>query len=537
MGGATLGYALARAGWRVLFCERGRGFDGAADDPGRALRGDYAENFLDGATGDDAVRAVLRRAGRYVDPVDDLSSGHARPFVPFIGSGVGGSSALYGMALERFRPEDFEPARHHHGTAGVELPSTWPVSHDEFAPWYDRAERLYGVQRPAGDVATAVGAEPNRELVRAFQGKGLHPYALPMAREPHVDCPACQGFLCARGCKHDGANSALRPAIEQHGATLLADCGVVRLEADADRVTAVHARVDGHPVRLAADHVFLATGALNTPALLLNSTSADWPAGLANRSGLVGRYLMRHCVDLYAIFAKARPTPTSRTKEFALDDFYATDDGKFGSLQSFGPMPPPNVVVDGMQQELREDHGAALAALFGLAKPFLRPFLGRTFAKATMMASILEDLPRPGNHVGIRERTDDGMPVPAITYRLDPADQIRIRRFRALIREALQPYRFMLLDQAANNRRIAHVCGTCRFGDDPETSVLDPDNRAHGIANLWVVDASFFPTSGGTNPALTIAANALRVAARLTGGRGRPDTSTDHGSVAQGDSR
>jgi choline dehydrogenase-like flavoprotein len=83
------------------------------------------------------------------------------------------------------------------------------------------------------------------------------------------------------------------------------------------------------------------------------------------------------------------------------------------------------------------------------------------------------------------------------------------------MRRILKPYRHLLLKQGENNRRLAHVCGTCRFGLDPRDSVLDRDNKAHGIDNLYVVDASFFPSSGGTNPALTIAANALRVAEHL----------------------
>jgi choline dehydrogenase-like flavoprotein len=83
------------------------------------------------------------------------------------------------------------------------------------------------------------------------------------------------------------------------------------------------------------------------------------------------------------------------------------------------------------------------------------------------------------------------------------------------MRDALAGYRFKLIKQAENNQRIAHVCGTCRFGDDPAQSVLDRNNRAHGLANLYIVDSSFFPSSGGTNPSLTIAANALRVADHL----------------------
>ena len=117
----------------------------------------------------------------------------------------------------------------------------------------------------------------------------------------------------------------------------------------------------------------------------------------------------------------------------------------------------------------------------------------------------MEDLPYTDNRV---------VPDPSlrIEYKLHPDDLSRLQTFRTQLAKALRPYRFLSLRQAEKNTMLAHVCGTCRFGDDPKTSVLNPNNRAHGLTNLFVVDSSFFPSSGGTNPALTIAANALRVA-------------------------
>jgi len=96
-------------------------------------------------------------------------------------------------------------------------------------------------------------------------------------------------------------------------------------------------------------------------------------------------------------------------------------------------------------------------------------------------------------------------------------DRHRVRLMRNLVRGALGQMSHGFIASAEDNQRIAHVCGTCRFGDDPRHSVLDINCRAHEVENLYIVDASFFPTSAGTNPSLTIAANALRVAAALTG--------------------
>jgi choline dehydrogenase-like flavoprotein len=129
----------------------------------------------------------------------------------------------------------------------------------------------------------------------------------------------------------------------------------------------------------------------------------------------------------------------------------------------------------------------------------------------------MEDLPYEENRVQLPERPETGGPRVSIAYRVSQQDRRRIRTFRARIREILKPYRFLLIKQAENNKRLAHVCGTCRSGRDPGSSVLDPYNRAHGLENLYVVDSSFFPSSGGTNPGLTITANALRVADHLIG--------------------
>ena len=515
MGGATIGYALAKAGRRVLFCEKGLGSTGP--DSGRevaGLRGDYPENLMrtEAQRGADP-RSILRRAGRAADAIDDVSFGAPRTFVPFIGSGVGGSSALYGMALERFAPADFAPRRNH-PDADADLPERWPVGFPELLPYYAEAEQLYGVRRPAARDASGL-APPNGELWRHLQSTGLHPYALPLANVTGTGCTGCQGFLCAHGCKNHGGNVCIDPAVARHGAHVLADCTVTRLVCDGDRVAGVDCVVGGRAMRLQGDTVLLAAGALATPALLLGSASDAWPTGLANRSGLVGRYLMRHCIDLYAIAVDTPIDPHVSLKEMAFNDFYATDAAKLGSVQSFGAMPPPRMLVDSMQEELADEAGQVVGTLFGAAKPLLRPVLKRLFANRVILAAVMEDLPYATNRVTVTP-TDRG-PRTNFHYRLPAYDRARVTLFRESMKKALSPYRYLLLKQAENNRRLAHVCGTCRFGDDPDHSVLDRDNKAHDLANLYVVDASFFPSSGGTNPALTVAANALRVADAILG--------------------
>ncbi len=521
MGGATLGYALARAGKKVLFCERGR-----TSWSSEALRGSFAEACVS-ASEDSHVheKEILARAGRWSDEIEESSSGKRRRFIPFLGSGTGGSSALYGMVLERFFPQDFTPGRNFPESGDSSLPESWPIRYEDLAPYYEAAERLYRV-RGGGDPCRSIESgtallppqplnETSRELFDFFAAKGLHPYQPPSACEDVPDCRGCQGFLCEKSCKNDSVRMCLEPALDKYGARLLEQCEVLRLEADGDRVTGVVCRWRGQEVTLRADIVVLAAGALESPRILLESVSPAWPAGLANDSGLVGRNLMRHYTDLYAVFPKRQRRPDSSRKQVAWNDLYLSGTEKLGTFQSFGSLPPTASLIADIEKDLQDAGARVRLALFRLARPLVRAFLQWLSVRCVILASLMEDLPYPGNRVALLEPGQPDGPRLSIEYRISDHDRRRIRIFRSRLREILKPYRFFRFPQAENNKRLAHVCGTCRFGEDPRSSVLTPDNRAHGSNNLYIVDSSFFPSSGGTNPALTIAANALRVADRL----------------------
>ena len=515
MGGATLGHALSCAGWRVLFVEMGR--SSLQDAP--ALRGGYVEMA---SRERPPGGAELAAAGRFPEAIRDLSAPRERAFIPFIGSGTGGSSALYGMVLERFFPADFEPARCHPGVEGSTLPERWPISYQDLVPYYEAAERLYGVRgvgdglRPDsryGYVAPPPALSPSAEaLASRLREKGLHPYPLPLACAQVAGCSGCQGYLCPKACKVDSASACLTPALAL-GAQLVDECRVVQVVADRKRVTELVCRRKGELLRLRGRTVVLAAGALATPSLLLGSRSELWPEGVANGSGHVGHHLMRHFIDLYAVFAGRRAGQGGNAKEIGCNDLYMTPHGKFGALQSFGDLPPAAMIVEDLQRDLRDTVHPLAAQAFRVVKPLLRPVMDGMFARATILASVMEDLPTRDNRV---LSPDSGGAI-SIRYRVSPAEARRIAALRKRIGTLLKPLPYLLIKQAENNQRIAHACGTCRFGDDPASSVLDRNNRAHELENLYVVDASFFPSSAGTNPALTIAANALRVADVLTG--------------------
>lgn len=513
MGGATIGHALAQAGKRVLFCEKGR-----AAWHGGAMRGRYPETcFEHPSVPQTQHRGLLAEAGRDWDEIDDRSASRHRSYIPFIGAGTGGSSALYGMALERFFPEDFAPRSAHPDAHDADLPESWPIAYAELVPFYESAERLYRVRgeadplrgdefRPAylAPPALTSGAE---KLKHYLLGRGCHPYRVPQACEFKAGCACCQGYLCPRDCKNDSGRICLEPAIAQHGASLLEECEVLRLESDATRVTGVVCRRRGETVVLRGSVVILAAGALYSPSILFASRSAEWPDGLANRSGLVGRYLMRHFVDLYVLRSGLGEGSETRWKEIAFNDYYR-DGAKLGSVQSFGALPPAAMLVESLLHDLRQGPVPFAAGALGLARPLVRAYLERVLSRGPIVASILEDLPYRENRV----KPDPAGGRLGLVYRISGRDRERIRQMRSRLLGLFKPFRPMLLAQAENNERLAHVCGTCRFGSDPATSVLDRDNRAHGVDNLYVVDASFFPSSGGINPALTVAANALRVA-------------------------
>jgi choline dehydrogenase-like flavoprotein len=519
VGGATLGYALAKAGKKVLFCEKGRShLDSAA-----ALRGDYAENHF---VRPDVPRAIhrdtLARAGRWCDELEDATLPPARKFIPFIGSGTGGSSALYGMALERFFPSDFTPKRNYPDATETTLPEAWPISYETLAPYYKAAEVLYRV-RGSGD-PLRIEPEPAHflqpppltagasELFDFFKARGLHPYRLPAACEYVPGCHCCQGYLCPNKCKNDSGRICLEPALTQYGAQLLGDCEVMRLDASRNKITGALCTLRGQQFTIRAKTVILAAGALETPAILLRSRSDVWPNGLANESGMVGKNLMRHHIDLYLLKPRTRGKQDNRHKELAFNDFYHKDGKKMGSVQSFGRLPPASILVESMEQDIRDSQTSWVAAPFKLLKPFLKPVLNRMVTESMVLATILEDLPYETNKI---ELAPDKAARLSMRYAVNPYDQGRIDSFRALMGSILKPYRVKLIKQAENNQRIAHACGTCRFGHNPKQNVLDRNNRAHGLTNLYVVDSSFFPSSGGTNPSLSIAANALRVAEHL----------------------
>lgn len=518
MGGGTIGYELARLGRRVLYLEKGR----ANTLDARPIQGSYLEESFDIARLTDAEHAdFLARGGRSTDWFEDATPGHrSKIFRPVIGSGTGGSSALYGMVTERFFRQDFTPRGNFTDVGDSTVPAAWPVSYDEMVPWYQKAERLYRVRgtadplRPEDDVDSLGKPGPltasNAEVADFLAQRGMHPYGLHVACEYQDECRACEAYLCSMGCKNHAGNICVEPAARDHDATLLDQTTVVRLEATRTRVTEVIARRNGQTLRFRGRTVILAAGALLTPVLLLNSRSVDWPDGLANDHDTVGRNLMRHYMDMYVFRIRSKEPVSGQVKEIGVNDFYQIDRQKFGNLQSMGPVPPFSFFMNA-------DRGARrlFGAMRGLARDRWQTLVRD---RTVVLAAIMEDLPYRHNRVlpGPGSIGQDG-PTLRFSYTMSEADRRRNRDFSRLVKGSLGRYPDSRISPihvsaAKMNRALGHQCGTCRFGDDFRTSVLDRNNRAWGLDNLYVVDASMLPSSSGINPSLTLAANALRVA-------------------------
>jgi len=512
MGGGMLGYRLARSGRRVLFVEKGRSTLPGTPGTIRAAMPEQVEPraYRSHSTYYDA----LARAGRCTDEIEDISGRVSKRYVPFIGGGTGGSSALYGMVCERFFARDFTPRQNFLNPGESTVPEAWPISYDQMRPWYAEAEKLLGVRgqpdplRPEAADADLPAAPPfsadNQPLVDYLAGRGLHPYHLPMACDYSDGCSTCQTYLCDRPCKNDAARNGVLPAVAEHGAHLLTECRVVRLDADRSHVRQVICEHHSGTVTLKATIVVLAAGALASPVLLFNSRSGDWPRGLANGSDMLGRNFMRHLLEPIEVWPDAVHRTTAANKEIGLNDFYFCDGQKYGTVQSFGAIPPLE-----WQSNRPGWRGTALRA----ASPVVRRLYERFLTGGLVLAAMMEDLPYLDNRVLPSDRPNgDGRQRMRIHYRLHASEIERRAAFLRQLKAVLKPFRTMPLGSGKDNSNLGHVCGTCRFGTDPKTSVLDAQNRAHEVDNLYVVDTSFFPSSAGLNPSLTVAANALRVA-------------------------
>ncbi len=505
-GGGTLARQLAPAGARVLVLERG---DWLPREPRNWLAQDV---FAD---------------GRYVS-ADTWYYSDGTPFQPQVHYFVGGATKLYGAALYRLREEDFGELRHRDG-----ISPAWPIPYEEMEPYYTRAEELYEVHGARGEDPTdppasapypfrAVSHEPRiQQLSDDLAAAGLHPFHAPCgvrvdeANMPYsmcVRCENCDGFPCLVHAKSDAEVISMRPALEHPNVTLLTGAEAIRLETNPDgtEVSGVVVKVDGHEETFQSGIVVVSCGAANSAKLLLASANDRHPRGLANGSDQVGRNYMFHNSQAVLALSK-QENPTVFQKTLGVNDFYFASDAY--------EYPMGNIQMVGKSQ----------APMFRGEKPgetrFAPSWTLRDVARhAVDFWLSTEDLPLPENRVTLAR---DGNIAISYTASNEEPKQRLYHQLKEMLGQLGMHHGHLLSHHAYLKNEIpvagvAHQAGTCRFGTDPASSVLNTDCRAHEVDNLYVVDTSFFPSIGAVNPALTAMANAVRVGDHLLARLGVP---------------
>ena len=501
-GGASLVHRLAPGGKRILLLERGDYL------PRSRANWDAKTVFVDGA---------------YQAP-DTWYGVNGEAFHPGLHYFVGGNSKVYGSALFRLREADFGEIRHKDG-----ISPAWPLPYDVFEPYYRDAEALFHVHGARGEDPNepwssgpypypAVSHEPRiQQLDDDLRREGLNPFHLPLGilldekngkptpTSRCIRCDAFDGFPCAINAKADAQVMCVDPTLAAYpNVTLLTGAYVSRLETDADggSVRTVHVTRGGAQEQYSADIVVVACGALSSALLLLRSASDAHPRGLANGSDQVGRNYMRHNMSVLMALSR-EPNPTVFQKTLAVSDYY------FGSKDWEFPL--------GLIQMCATSHGEQIR---GEAVPGWLDWLPEMpFEKMAQHSMDFwlqsEDLPYADNRI----RYDGDRVVLEITERnMEAANRLKRKLEGLLSGIGAHPVlleRKLYLGKDIPISGTAHQAGTCRFGTDPASSVLDLDCKAHELDNLYLADASFFPSIGAVNPTLTIIANALRVADRI----------------------
>lgn len=485
MGGGTLAYALRDSGLRILIAERGQRLprepeNSSAFEVYVKHRYQNADTWYNGTTG--------------------------APFKPGVYYYVGGNTKVYGACLPRFRESDFEETPTADG-----ISPAWPFTYADLEPFYTEAEKLYDVRGEIGDDETepprsepfphaALDHEPTiAALAKSLQQQGLHPFRMATGMqldslEDRRRCTMCDGAPCETGHKADSENRAVDPALDSKSVSLETGLRVDRLVSDESGlrvVAALSVREDGSLVRIEASTFVLAAGAVNSAVVLLRSRSVKHPNGLANRTALVGRNYMVHDSTFVVAVNPFRKNDTKWQKTLGINDWYESG--------------PSNPVPLGNVQML----GKLAGPMLRLGARFVPIWLLDLVSKRTVDVYLTtEDLPRWTNGVHL---SDDLISIFWKPTNMS-AHRVLVKRMRRALHKAGYP---LVLTKRMGIETNSHQCGTAVAGRDPATSVLNADCRAHDVENLYVADGSFFPSSAALNPALTIAANALRIAPKI----------------------
>lgn len=482
VGGSVTARKLSEAGARVLILERG---DFVPREP---------ENWSV-----DTVFFQKKYKAR-----DTWLDKNGRPFDPGAYYNVGGSTKFYGAALFRLRERDFGELAHHGGTSPA-----WPMTYADMEPYYCQAEsmfRVHGDDRldktaPPRSAPYPFGPVQSEPIVDKLADKlrlqGISASPMPNgvnsgAAGSCILCNTCDGFPCKIAQKNDAETCALEPALATGRVELQTKTLARRLilSADGKKIEAVEVEHAGEVKRYSAPLFVVACNAVNSAALLLRSADTAAPRGIANSSDVVGRHYMVHNqTALMGLSHKVNSTKFQKT--LAINDWYfGDDDFRF-------PM--------GHMQMLGKLQGGMLTANV----PYLPKAVGNEIARHGMdWIALSEDLPDPNNRVTL----DGGSIKLAVTLNNMEGHLQLVKRMKRALQRAGYP---IVVTKSLVAHATAHQSGTVRMGSDPATSAIDQYCRTWDHRNLFVIDASFFPSAAAVNPALTIVAQAIRASEHI----------------------
>ena len=482
--GGTIAGQLAASGKRILLLERG-GVMPLAD-----------QNVAD---------VDLFRKDRY-HPGEQWFGTDGDPFSPQTIYALGGNSKIWGGVLERMREREFGGLPLQEGTA-----PNWELSYEDFAPYYDRAEALYRVHGEAGVDPTEPGRtgpyghrprsfEPwVAELRAALERQGTHPYALPLSWSESAEDPTGDAELFGVDLAKQASNVSVRDRVKVRR---------LHVNPSGTQVRAVEAEVDGHAWLFSGDLVVLAAGAINSAAILLRSATEHHSRGLANGSDQVGRNLMKP--QLTSIIQLAAAANSGRYgRSLGITDYLWGDSNvsfPLGSIASGGGV---------LQDALFAESPPVLSLVTKLMPNFGLEQLAARSVTWWAMSPVLPDahnrVTLRGNHLQIHYLPNNREAHDRLVYRwIDTLKKVENDPLCHVVKPAPTHPR-----GEAPLTVMGSVCGTCRMGSNPATSVVDLQGRSHELANLYVADASVFPSCPAVGMGLTVIANALRIADSL----------------------
>jgi choline dehydrogenase-like flavoprotein len=521
-GGGIVAAVLAEAGKSVLIIERGEAllYDQVSRDHLRNHRlAVYGQNTGPAQEGNPRVMEEPDGTVRLCRPNDWGYHNNAMT--------VGGGTRVYGAQAWRFHPKDFRMASEYGIPEGSSL-ADWPISYDELAPYYEKAEWELGV---AGDSSPNPNHGPRRReypmppvpdnvrrrvLSRGAAKLGIHASPVPLLintrpynnRPACVQCGMCVGFACPSDSKNGSQNTMLPRAFATGRCKLVTNAIVERIITDSKgKATGVSCFVGDERKAFTAKVVISCAGAIESARLLLNSATAEHPRGIGNDHDQVGRHIQGHYYPgVHGIFPEKTydgigPGVSINTCHWSHGNKGIVGGGMLAD--EFIKFPiifnkwswPPDVPKWGQA-----------------AKTWMREM----YSRVIHLQGPVQEIPSPTSRVSIDPAVRDRWNIPVV--RLSGTTHIETIRTSEFMRA--RAHEWLAASGAtkmwSGKQTLAfsagqHQSGTCRMGNDPRTSVTDKFGRVHGHENIFCADGSLHVTNGGFNPVLTIMALAFRV--------------------------